>query len=182
GGSAYRPEAPATGGPAILRLPSVGVGPAAAGRARRMSADRPRPVPPVVHPRIAGGGVWRATRAAFAGGVAPPVLVTTYRPDPSYPRVVAGLAWIDARRANFSLDAGMQEPPGGAGGSSDVPASRRGPLLATFNSGFKHKDGGGGYFARGRLFEPMQPGMATVVGTTDGRLDVRAWRGGSRPG
>ena len=72
-----------------------------------MSADRPRPVPPVVHPRIAGEGVWRATQARFAGGVAPPVLVTTYRPDPSYPRVVAGLGWIDARRANVSLYAGI---------------------------------------------------------------------------
>src|SRR5207248_8662217 len=59
----YSLEAPSKGGPAILRLPSVGVGPAAAGRARHMSADLPRPVPPVLHPRIAGEGVWRATQA-----------------------------------------------------------------------------------------------------------------------
>src|SRR5205823_13897772 len=50
------------------------------------------------------------------------------------------------------------------------------------NSGFRHKDGGGGYFARGRLFEPMEAGMATVLRLGNGRMDVRAWHGGARPG
>src|SRR5438270_109273 len=94
--------------PAVELAAAAHLGPAAAGRAGHMRTARRRAVPPAVHRRTAAGGVWRATQARFAGPVAPPVLVTTYRPDPGYPRVVAGLAWIDARRANVSLYAGMQ--------------------------------------------------------------------------
>ena len=61
------------------------------------------------------------------------------------------------------------------------PKSRR-ALLASFNSGFKHKDGGGGFFTGGRLLEPMQPGLATLVAKSGGGLDVRVWHGGTRPG
>jgi hypothetical protein len=59
---------------------------------------------------------------------------------------------------------------------------RRRALLATFNSGFKHKDSGGGFFARGRLLEPFVRGMGTIVVYRNGRVDVRGWTGGSRPG
>jgi hypothetical protein len=68
-----------------------------------------------------------------------------------------------------------------SGGPDSVPPSRRDGLLATFNSGFKHKDSGGGFYARGRLLEPFAPGMGTVVGFRNGRVDVRAWAGGARP-
>jgi phosphodiester glycosidase len=177
----YSINAPSKGGPALLRLPSVGVNGAAAGELRRVSRDRPAPVRPVIHPRLAGEGVWHVTQGRFAGLAAPPLLVTTYRPDPSYPRVVAGLAWINWRHAALSLYPGMQDPPGAAG-PTEVPPAARSPLLATFNGGFKHKDGGGGYFAHGRVVEPMEPGMATVLQFANGRMDVRAWHGGVRPG
>jgi hypothetical protein len=63
-----------------------------------------------------------------------------------------------------------------------VPPAERGRLLATFNSGFKHADSQGGFFTGGRLLEPMAPGQGTIVATRDGRVDVRAWSGGTRPG
>jgi hypothetical protein len=111
------------------------------------------------------------------------VLVTAYRPTPDYPRVVGGLAWFNHRRTRISLYPGLREPPGGvASGAGQVPVGPRRRLLATFNSGFKHKDSGGGFFAQGRLFEPMVAGQGTIVGTQDGRVDVRAWHGGARPG
>jgi hypothetical protein len=109
------------------------------------------------------------------------MLVTTYRPDPSYPRVVAGLAWFDHKRTSIALYPGIQEPPSGSRGPHSVPLSRRRALLATFNSGFKHKDGNGGFYVAGRLLEPMVAGQGTIVGMTDGRVDVRRWTGGPRP-
>jgi hypothetical protein len=109
------------------------------------------------------------------------MLVTTYRPDPSYPRVVAGLAWFDHSRTSIALYPGLQEPPGASSGSHSVPSARRRALLATFNSGFKHQDSGGGFFARRVLFEPLIRGMGTVVGYRNGRVDIRAWSGGARP-
>jgi hypothetical protein len=92
------------------------------------------------------------------------------------------LAWFDHRRTSVALYRGIQEPPVASRGPSAVPASRRRTLLATFNSGFKHKDSGGGFYARTGLLEPFVNGMGTIVGYRNGRVDVRAWTGGSRPG
>lgn len=188
----YSMTAPSKGGPALTHLDVAGVASAPAlplghrAQTVRSAAPRPRPayrphdIRPVIHPALPGEGVWRVTQARFAHEPSPPVLVTTYRPDPSYPRVVGGLAWINHRRTRLALYTGLQEPPG-ASGPHAVPASGLTKLLATFNSGFKHADSNGGFFSSGHLFEPLQTGQGTIVGTASGRLDVRAWQGGSAP-
>jgi hypothetical protein len=192
----YSLTAPAKGGPSLLTLPAVGVAPAprgapaggahkAPGRQtpHRLPAVRPPRVRPVIHPALRGEGVWTGTQGRFARALQPPLLVTAYRPTPEYPRVVAGLAWFNHRRTAVSLYPGLREPPGGAArGAAQVPAGPRRRLLATFNSGFKHKDSGGGFFAQGRLLEPMVAGQGTIIGMQDGRVDVRLWQGGTRPG
>jgi hypothetical protein len=176
----YTLTAPAKGGPGLHRLPQVGFAGLGTAQPRKLGY-RPPDLAPVIRPRLRGEGVWRATQRRFAADGAAPVMVTTYRPDPSYPRVVAGVARIDPRRTRIALYPGLAEPPGASGSAEVPPALRRG-LLATFNSGFKHKDGGGGFFSEGRLLEPMQPGLATLVAKANGRVDVRAWHGGARPG
>jgi hypothetical protein len=137
-----------------------------------------------IHPGLPGEGVWHATRKPARGaGAAAAVMTTTLRPDPSYPRVVAGLARIDPRLARVALYTGLKEPTGpGPRGPAHVPASQLGKLLAVFNSGFKHVDSGGGYFANGNLYAPLVKGQGTIVGTTGGRLDIRSWSGAQRPG
>jgi hypothetical protein len=189
----YSLTAPAKGGPALRQLPVAGITTAAAPappappsrvrqRAHRRPAYRPRDVRPVIHPALPGEGVWNATQSRFAGDRAPPLLVTTYRPDPSYPRVVAGLAWINAGRTTVSLYPGLSEPPTGGTRSAEVPTGLRTGLIATFNGGFKHKDGQGGFYTHDSLLEPLVAGQGTVIGTRNGQLDVRTWQGGSRPG
>jgi hypothetical protein len=64
----------------------------------------------------------------------------------------------------------------------EVPPQLRGGLLATFNSGFKLEDSGGGFTALGQVYAPLRDGMATLVGFRDGRVEVREWAGGSQPG
>jgi hypothetical protein len=188
----YSLTAPSKGGPALRRLTVAGVAAfpllPRIHPARRHSpasaaprADRPRDIQPVIHPSLPGEGVWRVTQARFAHDRDPPVLVTTYRPDPSYPRVVAGLAWINPRRTRLALYPGMRQPPG-ATGPYAVPASNVTKLLATFNSGFKHADSGGGFFRDGRVLEPLQPGQGTILAYRNGKLDIRTWPGGARPG
>jgi hypothetical protein len=174
-GWVYTATAPSKGGPPLTRLPgATGAGARAYG---------PPNVPVAIHPGLPGEGVWHATHKASGGGSAAAVMTTTVRPDPSYPRIVAGLARIDPRLARVALYTGLKEPTGlGPRGSAHVPAARLGSLLAVFNSGFKHVDSGGGYFAGGNLYTPLVKGQATIVGTTDGRLDVRSWSGGARPG
>src|SRR5207302_3800008 len=86
----------------------------------------PPPIPPVITPALPGEGVWHGTGPVVAG--APPVLVTTLRPDPNYPQLVAGLAWIDASRTSVALYPGRYEPPNDGAQAAEVPADRRGAL------------------------------------------------------
>jgi Phosphodiester glycosidase len=172
----YSLTAPSTGGAALKTLPTVGV----AG-ARLAAAYAPPPITPVITPSLPGEGVWQRTGPLVQGG--PPILVTTFRPDPNYPDLVAGVAWLDASRTWLQLYPGRYEPPNGAGvRSAEVPQQLRGRLLATFNGAFKLEDSGGGFVAMGRLYAPLRDGLATLVRLRDGTADVRSWSGGPDPG
>ena len=144
-------------------------------------ATGPPPITPVINPALPGEGVWAATGPLVNGS--PPVLVTTFRPDPLYPQMTAGVAWMDQTRTRLGFYPGRYEPVGnGPRGPMEVPIALRSGLLATFNSGFRIEDGKGGVYANGISWSPLQRGMATVVGLADGRVDVRSWSGGPRPG
>ena len=177
----YSLNAPATGGPGLKALPNqpgvAQTAPSARGHVRR-HYYRPGRIHPVIHPALAGEGVWRATFAG--GGSRPPVLVTSFRTDPNYPQMVAGVAWVNASRTTTWLYPGAQEPAVAmpSRGPEEVPPSRRGRLVATFNSGFKLSDSGGGFASGGHTYATMKPGMATFLRYRSGKLDIRAWSGG----
>jgi hypothetical protein len=171
----YSFNAPSKGGPPLGALPSVGVAGAAA-----KATYRPPWITPVIYPPLPGEGIWRGTGPLVRG--APPVLVTTFRPDPNYPRMVAGVAWIDASRAWLQLYPGRYEPPNSGNAAAEVPPDLRGRLLATFNSGFKLEDAGSGFVAFGHVYAPLRDGQATFIRYRDGTADVRAWSGGPDPG
>jgi hypothetical protein len=59
-----------------------------------------------------------------------------------------------------------------------VPTTLRSQLLATFNSGFKLQDSGGGFSLDGHTYAAMHDGLATIVGYTNGRVNVVSWTGG----
>ncbi|HWX95485.1 MAG TPA: phosphodiester glycosidase family protein [Solirubrobacteraceae bacterium] len=179
----YSLTAPSKGGPTLRALPKVGYGSAAALAAQGTGAAaavayRPARVAPLLHPALAGEGVWRATRPSLEAS--PPILVTTFRNQPEYPRVVAGVAWIDTKRTTLKLIPGRQEPAGELPrGSMQIPATNRAGLLASFNSGFKLADSGGGVVVNGHTYATMRDGQATLVGYADGHSDVIAWQYGS---
>jgi hypothetical protein len=132
----------------------------------------------ILRPALPGEGVWHAARRN--AGANPPVLETTLRNQPEYPRVLVGVAWIDAKRATLALIPGRQEPAGEIPrGSMALPQANRGKLLATFNSAFKASDSGGGVALNGHTYAPLRDGQATLVGYRDGRFDVITWHGGS---
>jgi hypothetical protein len=107
--------------------------------------------------------------------------VTTFRPDPSYPQLIAGVAWIDSTRAWLQLYPGRYEPPNSGSAPNEVPSALRGGLLATFNSGFKLEDDNGGFVALHHVYAPLRDGQATFLRYRDGTADIRTWTGGSRP-
>jgi len=168
----YSLNAPATGGPALRTLPKVG-----AASARGVA---PPAIAPVIEPALPGEGVWHGTGPLVGG--ASPVLVTTFRPDPNYPQMVAGVAWIDMARASLALYPGRYEPPNDGNQPAEVPPLLRGGLLATFNAGFKLEDSGGGFFVGGQAYAPFRDGQATLIAYQNGTVDVRTWTGGPVPG
>ncbi len=178
----YRWHAPRKGGPTLTALPLL----RAAGPARRPAAAAKRRlarhyVPPriaaVIRPRLPGEGLWQRTGFPVRGG--PAVLVAAYRPDPTYPRLVAYVAWIDHTRTRLALYPGRYEPPSApVRGPMQVPYGERRRLLATFNSGFTYRDGHGGFVVDGRVYEPLRDGVGTVVAYRSGRVDITTWHGG----
>ncbi|HZO78948.1 MAG TPA: phosphodiester glycosidase family protein [Solirubrobacteraceae bacterium] len=170
----YSWNVPATGGPTLKKLPKIG-----ASHTQAATGYRPPPIRAVIHPALPGEGVWHRTGPLVHGSA--PVLVTTFRPDPNYPQLVAGVAWMSSALTRLELYPGRYEPPNAGATPAEVPLRQRGGLLATFNSGFRLEDDQGGFFAQGRLYAPLRKGQATLVAYSNGKVDVRAWRGGPRP-
>jgi hypothetical protein len=136
-------------------------------------------VAPLLYPSLPGEGIWHATRPGLEAS--PPVLLTTLRNQPEYPRVVMGLAWINTKRASVLLHPGRLEPSVSLPrGPMSVPTAARPRLLATFNSGFKLGDAKGGFATGGSTYARMQNGQGTLVGYSDGRVDVIDWSYGSK--
>jgi hypothetical protein len=171
----YSLTAPSTGGPPLKVLPKVGVAGVAAA-----ATYKPPAIAPAISPARPGEGVWRSTGSLVRGG--PPLLVTTFRPDPNYPQMVAGVAWMDATRTWLQLYPGRYEPPNAGGVLAEVPPQLRSGLVATFNSGFKLEDSGGGFVGFGHVYAPLKDGQATLIRYRDGTADVRTWTGGPDPG
>ncbi len=179
----YSLTAPAKGGPALKALPSVGVAqtPARTSRRARTTPYRPPPIKPVISPALPGEGIWRP--AMVDAGPRPPVLVTTFRAEADYPRLVTGVAWIDRGATRFGYFPGAAEPPVPiVRGPEEVPPSLRRNLVATFNGGFKLHDAAEGYAYQGRTWAPMVDGIGTLVKYRNGRVDVIAWHGGPTAG
>ena len=183
----YSWKAPKKGGPQLKSLPAVGLTrptmtnarpkPARAGH---MAAWPPR-IKPVFAQPLPGEGVWKPTGSPVGGG--PPVLVTSFRTERDYPRVVAYVAWFDHTRTAVAFYPGRYEPPKAAvRGPTMVPYGQRWRLLATFNAGFTYAYGGNGSTDNGRVNEPLKAGLATLVGYRDRRVSIMKWRGGPNAG
>ncbi len=179
----YSLNAPAKGGPALRSLPNQAG--ALSGRLARaghlrIHYYRPPAIAPVIAPALPGEGVWHPTFAG--GGPNPPVMITRFRPQPAYPQLVAGVAWINQARTSTWLYPGIQEPSVSlpSRGPEEVPPAARSNLVATFNSGFKLADSGGGFAVGGHTYAPLKNGLATVVRYSDGHVDVISWAGGPK--
>ena len=177
----YSWTAPKPGGPALRTLPAGRQG-------RRRFALPGRPVRTARRaslrwcgPRLAGEGVWQRDGPAVGG--APPVLVTTFRADPVYPRLVAYVAWIDHTRTQLALYPGPLR--------AAVAACRAGRSRC-------RRASAGGSWRRSTAASPTATATAVSPSTAastaaraghghrrrvpDGRVDVVAWHGGPTPG
>jgi hypothetical protein len=122
---------------------------------------------------LPGEGQWRVL--ATVHGV-PAIFGTDLRPSRVYTSYVAGIISMDQRLVRFELRPGWEDPGPGHWHASDylAPGQRRG-LLATFNSGFKIANSGGGFYLNGASQGSLQPGVATMVYYRNGRLAIGVW-------
>jgi hypothetical protein len=174
----YSWKAPGKGGPQLRSLPRVGSGAAAEvnGAAPRHGFVPPRIASVFAHP-LPGEGVWKGTGPVVNGHS--PVMLTTFRTEIDYPRIVAYVAWFDHTRTSLAWYPGRYEPPSApVRGPMSVPNDQRWRLLATFNGGFIYKDGNNGSSIDGRSYEPLTAGLATLIAYRSGRVDVKTWHGG----
>jgi Phosphodiester glycosidase len=185
----YSWKAPKKGGPQLKSLPSVGEAavPTAApptgtpGRAQAGATAWPPPIKPVFAGSLPGEGIWKRTGPLVDGR--PPVLVTTFRTERDFPRIVAYVAWFDHSLTSIGFYPGRYEPPNApVRGPMMVPYRQRWRLLATFNGGFTYADGHNGSTINGRVYEPLKDGLATLIGYRDGRVAIDTWRGGPNAG
>ena len=175
----YSWKTPAKGGPQLTSLPRAGFTPAATkkAKARRQAGYVPAPISPVFAHPLPGEGVWKGTGPTVSGRS--PVLVTTFRTEVDYPRLVAYVAWFDHARTSAAWYPGRYEPPNAPiRGPMSVPPDQRWRLLATFNGGFIYSDGGNGSSINGKMYEPLKAGLATLLAYRNGRVDVTTWHGG----
>jgi hypothetical protein len=175
----YSWKAPKKGGPQLEALPALDLKPTSSRPRRRQhhATSWPPRIAPVFPHALPGEGAWNGTGPVVRGR--PPVLVTEFRSERDYPRIVAYVAWFDHSRSSVAWYPGRYEPPAApVRGPMQVPSGDRWRLLATFNGGFIYRDGSNGSSIAGREYEPLKPGLATMVAYRDGRVDVRTWTGG----
>jgi hypothetical protein len=178
----YTWKAPKKGGPQLKALPAVGLrAPHKRAKAHAPAEPWHSPIKPVFAHALAGEGAWKPTGPALGGK--PPVLVTTFRTERAYPRIVAYVAWFDHTRTALAYYPGRYEPPRASlRGPAEVPYDQRWRLLATFNSGFIYQDGLNGDALNGHTNEPLKQGLATLVAYKNGRVNVVGWDRGPAPG
>jgi hypothetical protein len=175
----YSWKAPKKGGPQLVQLPAVAL--PAFSHSAKPRIQRGTYVPPRVRSAFAqplsGEGVWKPSGPPIAGGA--PVLITEFRTEVDYPRIVAYAAWFDHTRTAIAYYPGRYEPPRApVRGPMEVPQGQRWRLLATFNSGFIYTDGLNGSSIGGSMLEPLKQGLATMIAYRNGRVDVKTWTGG----
>jgi hypothetical protein len=176
----YNWKAPKKGGPQLTSLPTVGPGTGSTRKAtaqHRRAAWPPRIKSVFAHHPLPREGAWTGTGPVVHGR--PPVLVTTFRTEVDYPRIVAYVAWFDHTRSSVAFYPGRYEPPNAPlRGPMSVPDGERWRLLATFNGGFIYRDGHNGSSINGTMYEPLKAALATLIAYRNGRVDVKTWTDG----
>ncbi len=122
----YSWKAPSKGGPQLKSLPTVGVGPPRGSSGRRTGATAAVVPPPrssaCSHTRCRARACGAAPARSCDGR--PPVLVTTFRTEVDYPRIVAYVAWFDHTRTSRRVLPGPLRAAERAGARADVGALR----------------------------------------------------------
>ena len=159
--------------PAVGRTGSTAQAPSTTAR-QAPHLPPPARITPIVSPPLPGEGVWHPAGRRVAG--LPAVYTADLRPDPVHTSLVTGVAWMDPKLLTAKMFAGSEQPGGGPWPyAAPIATSLRPSLVAAFNSGFKMSNSHGGYYAYGKLAQPLVNGAASLVIYKNGTVNVGAW-------
>ncbi|MDX6257320.1 MAG: hypothetical protein QOJ11_3654 [Frankiales bacterium] len=134
---------------------------------------RPIKVQPVASPALPGEGAWQVL-ARVHGQQA--MDVAYLRPDNVHTSYTTAVVWMNQKLLRTVYHPGTDQPGGGPWSlPSDLSGPRRVGLLAAYNSAFRLGDAKGGFYDEGRTVAPLRDGAASMITTTDGRVQVGTW-------
>lgn len=169
----YNRHGPSNGPVSAGQLPTV-VRVSRGNRTGVAPTTAPPPVGGLVGHSLAGEGQWTPNTRTVDG--APVTYTTFFRPDPTHTDVVAAAVWLDPAKTRITYVPGTKDPGGvGWAWGSGVPRAQRQGLVATFNAGFRFKDGVSGVFTEGRTPHPLVDEQASLVLYADGHVAIGAW-------
>ena len=179
----YAHNRPTGAAPAAGTLPTEAppVTPSAGPSAAAVEPARPPTLPLLAgRPPLAHEAEWIPNPD---GGPTPALYSAYFRPDPTYPSQIVGVAWMNQDLTATHLFAGTAEPVAGTTPSAaQVPQDLRSRLVGVFNSGWKMRDSHGGFFAAGKTLVALRDGAASLVIDASGRVTVGRWGRDVRPG
>ncbi len=133
-------------------------------------------IPPLyTEPALKNEGQWQWNGMPMSHDGRPLLYTTTYRPSERFPNSIVHLMLFDLRRVSMSLYLGYAEL-GGTRKTSVIPRELRPRLAAITNALWQVRHAGrAGVIFRGKEIKPMVAGVATILITHDGKVDIREW-------
>jgi Phosphodiester glycosidase len=133
----------------------------------------PAPLRSLAGRPLPGEGQWRVLGTVHG---TPAIYGTYLRASSVYSSYVAGIASLNQNLVRFELRPGSEDPgPGHWKALPYIAPGTRSDLLATFNSGFKIAQSGGGFYLNGATAGTLTRGIASVVYYRDGRISIGVW-------
>jgi Phosphodiester glycosidase len=168
-------RAPKVGGKPSFALTEPGAAPATppAKPHAAQSFGPPAPLQSLAGKPLPGEGQWRVLAAVHG---TPAIYGTYLRASSVYSSYVAGVASMNQSLVRFELRPGSEDPgPGNWKALPYIAPGTRLGLLATFNSGFKIAQSGGGFYLNGATDGTLTKGVASVVYYRDGHISIGVW-------
>ena len=170
----YKANPPKVGGSLAGGIPRISARPAPSHPTQPPGyLPPPATVPAQAQPSLPGEGAWQSLVSLHGQ---PAIRAAFLRPDSQHTSYLVGVTWLNQNLVKVVLHPGYQVPgTSGLSEPSQVSASQRDSLLATFNSGFTMVDANGGYWQDGQTMAPLRQGAASMVLYKNGHMDVVSW-------
>jgi hypothetical protein len=168
-------QAPKVGGKPSFALTAPGAARGVVPARSRVPATfaPPAPLQSLAGRPLPGEGQWRVLASVHG---TPAIYGTYLRASSVYSSYVAGIASLNQTLVRFELRPGSEDPgPGNWKALPYIAPGTRSGLLATFNSGFKIAQSGGGFYLNGATAGALTRGIASVVYYRDGHISIGIW-------